>query len=81
MVSNPNGSAGYTKKVIFFNRYPKVEEGGIVSVQYKKKKPKDKYDEENPREPLNWNIILPSVIVSSTSVLTTTMLFIILNKQ
>ncbi len=81
VVLNPNGSASYTKKVLGFNRYPKVEEGSIVSVDFKKKKPKDKFDEENPREPLNWNIILPSVIVSSTSVLTTTMLFILLNKQ
>ena len=79
IVTNPNGSAGYTKSIIGMKRYPKVGEGAVVTVDYKKKKARDRFDDENPREPLNWNIILPSVIVSTTSILTTTILFILLN--
>ena len=81
MVVNPDGSAGYTKKVLFFNRYPEVKEGASVSVQYKKSSERQKSKAETIREPLNWNILLPSVVVGATSVISSTILILLLNKQ
>ncbi len=64
VVLNPNGSAGYTKKFPWFGRYPQVGEGATVSIDYKEKKEKK---EKLPRDPVNWNILLPSLITSVTA--------------
>ena len=80
-VVNPDGSASYTKKVLFFNRYPSVKEGADITVGYKKRNEREKSKDETVREPLNWNIILPSVVVASTSVISSTILILLLNKQ
>lgn len=77
-VVNPDGSAGYTKKVLFFNRYPEVNEGAIVSVEYKKKAKRVQQLDETPREPLNWNMLLPSLIVGGTSVISSSILILVL---
>lgn len=80
-VVNPDGSASYTKKVLFFNRYPEVKEGAIVSVEYSNKMNRIKKREEAEREPVNWNLLLPSVIVSTTSVLSSTILVLTLRNN
>ncbi|MEZ5001417.1 MAG: SLBB domain-containing protein [Chitinophagales bacterium] len=77
-VVNPDGSAGYTKKVLFFNRYPSVKEGATVSVDYKQKTKRVKLKEETPREPVNWNLLLPSIIIGGTSVISSTILILTL---
>ncbi|MEZ5007179.1 MAG: SLBB domain-containing protein [Chitinophagales bacterium] len=77
-VVNPDGSAGYTKKVLFFNRYPEVNEGATVSVNYKQKTKRLKDKEEAPREPVNWNLLLPSIIIGGTSVISSTILILTL---
>jgi protein involved in polysaccharide export with SLBB domain len=77
VVLNPNGSAVYTKKFPWFGRYPKVAEGAKVQVDYKPRKEKR---EKLPRDPINWNIVLPSIIVSATSTVTTVVLLLTLTK-
>lgn len=77
VVLHPNGSATYTKKFPWFGRYPKVTEGSKIQVEYK---PRREKREKLPRDPLNWNIVLPSVIVSLSSTITTVMLLITLQK-
>jgi polysaccharide export outer membrane protein len=77
-VVNPDGSAGYTKKVLFFNRYPEVNEGATVSVEYKKKAKRVQQLDETPREPINWNMLLPSLIVGGTSVISSSILILVL---
>ena len=81
MVVNPDGSADYTRKVLWFNRFPAVEEGGLVTVDYKKRSQRQKSKEESVREPLNWNILLPSVVVGATSVISSTILILLLNDN
>lgn len=81
-VVNPDGSAGFTKKVLGFNRYPAVEEGAVVSVGYNvKRMERKKMKEESTKEPLNWNILLPSVVVGATSVISSTILILLLNDN
>jgi hypothetical protein len=77
-VVNPDGSARYTKKVLFFNRYPEVSEGAVVTVEYKKKAEKVKLLDEIPRERISWNLLLPTLIVGATSVISSTVLISVL---
>lgn len=79
-VVNPDGSAGYTKKVIGFNRYPEVKEGATVSVDYKIKTKRVKTNKEGPKEPVNWNLLLPSIIIGGTSVVSSTILILTLRQ-
>ncbi|MCP4121635.1 MAG: hypothetical protein GY751_07760 [Bacteroidetes bacterium] len=79
-VVNPDGSAAYTKNVIGIKRYPAVKEGADISITFKKRKEREESREETVREPLNWNILLPSVIVSATSVISSTLLIVLLNN-
>ena len=81
MVVNPDGSAAFTRRFILFNRFPAVEEGGEITVGYKKRKEREKSKEETVREPLNWNILLPSIIIGTTSMISTTIMILALNNN
>ena len=78
VVLNPNGSAGYTKKFPWFGRYPKVGEGATVSVDYKPRKEKK---EKLPRDPINWNVVLPSIIVSVTTAASSIATILVVSKN
>ncbi len=79
-VVNPDGSAGFTKKVLWFNRYPDVKEGATVSVDYKIKTKRVKTNKEGPKDPVSWNLLLPSVIIGGTSVISSTILILTIKQ-
>ena len=68
MVLHPNGDVGRTKSFIGIKRYAKVREGSQIITYYKPPKPEM---EPTPKQPLNWNLILPSIIISLTSAAST----------
>lgn len=68
MVLHPNGDVGRTKSFIGIKRYAKVREGSQVLTYYKPPKPESV---PVPKQPLNWNLVLPSIIISLTSAAST----------
>ncbi|MCO5249212.1 MAG: SLBB domain-containing protein [Chitinophagales bacterium] len=68
MVLHPNGDVGRTKSFLGIKRYAKVREGSQIITYYKPPKPEM---EPVPKQPLNWNLILPSIIISLTSAAST----------
>lgn len=77
MVLHPNGDVGRTKSFIGIKRYAKVREGSQIITYYKPPKPKT---EPVPKQPLNWNLVLPSIIISLSSVASTIVLVSILKN-
>ena len=77
-VVNPDGSADYTKKVIFFNRYPEVKEGASVMVEYKRTTERKRVRTESAREPINFNLLLPAIITGTASLVSSTIVLIVL---
>lgn len=68
MVLHPNGDVGRTKSILGIKRYSKVREGSQVLTYYKPPKPEEVLV---PKQPLNWNLVLPSIIISLTSAAST----------
>lgn len=66
-VQYPNGEIQQTKKILFFNRYPKVKPGSIVAVNFKPQKPPRK---ERRRSEVDWQQTLAQSIAGITSVVT-----------
>jgi protein involved in polysaccharide export with SLBB domain len=77
IVLHPNGDVGRTKSVLFFRKYAKVREGSQVLTYYKPPKPEEI---AVPKQPLNWNLILPSLIIGLTSVASTALIISILRN-
>jgi polysaccharide biosynthesis/export protein len=73
----PNGEVGSSKFVFFGRRYPKVAEGATITVAAKPPKPPKKTAE---KEPINWNILLPAIITTIASTVSTTVLYIMLRR-
>lgn len=73
----PNGSADYTKYRFLYREFPKVKPGSVINVAYKEAKVKP---EKEPRKRLDWNIVLPIMISSIASAVSTTVLYITLRK-
>ncbi len=68
MVLHPNGDVGRTKSFLGIKKYAKVREGSQVLTYYKPPKPESV---PVPKQPLNWNLVLPSIIISLTSAAST----------
>ncbi|HZH67732.1 MAG TPA: SLBB domain-containing protein, partial [Chitinophagales bacterium] len=68
MVVHPNGDVARTKSFLGIKRYPKAREGSQIITYYKPPKPKT---EPVPKQPLNWNLVLPSIIISLSTVAST----------
>lgn len=68
MVLHPNGDVGRTKSFLGIKKYAKVREGSQVLTYYKPAKPESV---PVPKQPLNWNLVLPSIIISLTSAAST----------
>ncbi len=77
MVLHPNGDVGRTKSFLGIKRYPKVREGSEILTYAKPPKPEEA---PVPKQPLNWNLILPSIIISLTSAASTIGIIFLLNK-
>ena len=77
MVLHPNGDVGRTKSFLGIKKYAKVREGSQVLTYAKPPKPDDV---PVPKQPLNWNLVLPSIIISLTSAASTIGLVFLLNK-
>ena len=77
MVLHPNGDVGRTVSILGIKKYPKVREGSQIMTYYKPPKPKL---EPVPKQPLNWNLILPSIIISLSSVASTIVIVKILKN-
>jgi protein involved in polysaccharide export with SLBB domain len=75
MVLHPNGDVGHTKSILGIKKYPTVREGSQIITYYKKPKPP-----EAPKQPLNWNLVLPSIIVSLSSVASTIAIIFLLQN-
>ncbi len=71
MVVHPNGDVGRTKSFLGIKRYSKVREGSKIITYYKPPKPQT---EPVPKQPLNWNLVLPSILVSMSTVASTIVL-------
>jgi protein involved in polysaccharide export with SLBB domain len=56
-VSYPNGKYDRTKRILFFNIYPRVSPGGVINIF--KKEVKEKVKKE--RKPLDWNQLVATV--------------------
>jgi len=68
MVLHTNGETARTKSFLGIKRYAKVREGSQVLTYYKPPKPETV---PVPKQPLNWNLVLPSIIISLTSAAST----------
>jgi polysaccharide export outer membrane protein len=80
IVQHANGAAESTKSFLGIKRYPKVFEGSEITVSTNMKKKQHDELPEMPKEALNWNYILPSIIAAITSVASTlTLVFILKN--
>lgn len=77
MVLHPNGDVSRTKSFLGLKRYGKVREGSEILTYAKPPKPEDV---PVPKQPLNWNLILPSIIISLTSAASTIGIIFLLNK-
>lgn len=73
----PNGEVGSSKFVFFGRKYPKVAEGATITVDAKPPKPPK---QPVQKEPLNWNIVLPAIITSIASTVSTTVLYFLLRR-
>jgi protein involved in polysaccharide export with SLBB domain len=79
LVSYPNGKVEYTHSFIGIKNYPTIDnEGATITVEKKEDKPKLP---PVPKEPVNMNIIIPSVIAGLTSVASTLTLMLVLLKK
>lgn len=76
-VLHPNGDIDRTKSILGIKRYGQVREGSQVMTYYKPPKPETV---PVPKQPLNWNLILPSIIISLASVTSTVVLISILRQ-
>ncbi|MFL2566799.1 MAG: SLBB domain-containing protein [Schleiferiaceae bacterium] len=56
-VSYPNGKYDRTKRILFFNIYPKVRSGGTINISKKLSQEKVKKD----RKPLDWNQLVATI--------------------
>ncbi|HUH72970.1 MAG TPA: SLBB domain-containing protein [Chitinophagales bacterium] len=77
MVLHPNGDVSRTKSFLGIKRYGKVREGSEILTYAKPPKPEEV---PTPKQPLNWNLILPSIIISLTSAASTIGIIFLLNK-
>lgn len=77
MVLHPNGDVARTKSFLGIKRYAKVREGSEILTYAKPPKPEDV---PVPKQPLNWNLVLPSIIISLTSAASTIGLVYLLNQ-
>lgn len=77
MVLHPNGDVARTKCFLGIKRYAKVREGSQVLTYAKPPKPDPV---PVPKQPLNWNLVLPSIIISLTSAASTIGIIFLLNK-
>jgi protein involved in polysaccharide export with SLBB domain len=73
----PNGSGDYTKFRFLYREFPKVKPGSVINVEFKEAKVKL---EKEPRKRLDWNIVLPIIISSVASAVSTTVLYITLRR-
>ncbi|MCZ2392968.1 MAG: SLBB domain-containing protein [Chitinophagales bacterium] len=77
VVMHPNGDIGRTKNFLGIKKYAKVREGSQVLTYAKPAKPEDI---PVPKQPLNWNLVLPSIIVSLSSAASTIAIIFLLKK-
>ena len=66
-VQYANGRVQKTKKFMFFNNYPTVERGSIITVGPKEIKP-ERVEKEN--EKIDWGTVLRDTLTQATAVLT-----------
>ena len=78
-VEYPNGRIKKTKNFLFFKLYPKVEKGSVITVGYKKQKPKADRD-NTKKEEVDWGKIVGSAIAQATAVLSLILLIQNINK-
>ena len=64
-VEHPNGELQRTKKLLFFNIYPKVREGSIIKVGRKHKKERL----EKEKEEIDWGRVFADSITQATAIL------------
>lgn len=62
-----DGHVQKTKKFLFFNTYPKVKRGSIITVGAKELKP---IDQPSEKEKIDWGIVLKDTLTQATAVLT-----------
>jgi protein involved in polysaccharide export with SLBB domain len=66
-VQYANGRVQKTKKFLFFNNYPRVERGSVITVGPKEVKP---VEEGGEKEKIDWSIVLRDTLTQATAVLT-----------
>lgn len=67
-VQYADGGVKMTKKFLFFNNYPRVTRGSIVTVEAKEIKPQVNRDNENAK--IDWGTVLKDTLTQATAVLT-----------
>ena len=65
-VQYADGHVKKAKKFLFFNSYPKVERGSVITVDAKEIKVKEQVE----REKIDWGIVLRDTLTQATAVLT-----------
>jgi protein involved in polysaccharide export with SLBB domain len=65
-VEHKNGKVEKVKNTLFFRSYPKVKEGSIINVPYKREKPQTINGE---KKEIDWGNVLKDSIVQATSIL------------
>lgn len=71
-----DGRVEKAKKFLFFNSYPKIKRGAIITVGDKKVKPESTKEKED----INWGTVLRDTLTQATAVLTILILVDQLNK-
>ena len=67
-VQYADGGVQMTKKFLFFNNYPRVTRGSIITVEAKEIKPQVNRDNENAK--IDWGTVLKDTLTQATAVLT-----------
>ena len=67
-VTYPNGEVKKTKKILFWNDFPKVEPGSIINVGFKDVKAPDAPGTE--KEDIDWGKVLSDSVAQATTILT-----------
>ncbi len=78
-VEHPNGKIDKTKGFLFFRTYPKVVEGSIIKVPFKKEKPQPLPGEKKDSEDVDWSQVLKDSITQATSILSLILLLRAIN--
>ncbi|HMP29388.1 MAG TPA: SLBB domain-containing protein [Saprospiraceae bacterium] len=78
-VEHPNGKVDKTKSFLAFKTYPKVLEGSVIKVPFKKDKPQPLPGEKADKEDVDWGQVLKDSILQATSILSLILLLRAIN--